>query len=70
MPPANKPLESAFRERRKPDRREPDLSFRCAATVATPPDWLATEATPEKVGSTQDAAEAVPAAASAPVTPR
>ena len=70
MPPANKPLESAFREKRNPDRREPDLSFRCAATIATPPDWLATEATPEKVGTAPGDAVAVPVAASAPVTPR
>ena len=48
-PPSDKPLEVTFRERRRSDRRDPDLGFRCAASVATAPDWLATEPEPEKV---------------------
>ena len=67
MPPASKPLESAYREKRKPERREADVSFRCAAATSTPPEWLASEPAPEKVGGGEAADPAAPAV---PATPR
>ncbi len=48
-PPSDKPLEVAWRERRRPDRRDADLGFRCAANEASAPEWLATDPEPEKV---------------------
>lgn len=44
-----KPLPVMFRERRRPDRRDPDLGFRCAATDPGMASFLESDETPEKI---------------------
>ena len=55
------PLEVTWRERRRPEARDVDLSFRCASGSGTPPEWIDTEAEPEKVSVAE--MKAVPPAA-------
>ncbi|KAA0254886.1 MAG: hypothetical protein EDX89_08390 [Acidobacteria bacterium] len=43
------PIPVVFRERRRPDRRDPDLGFRCAADEGTPPAFLETDTEPERL---------------------
>lgn len=48
-PKPGNPVPVMFRERRRPDRRDPDLGFRCAADDATPPALLESDAEPERL---------------------